>query len=1543
MKNISLLLFVFFSLNLFSQKEANIWYFGENGGLDFNTSPPQAIGDGQLSTREGCSSFSDANGDLLFYSDGTTVYDKNHNIMTYSDGRLANDLRGNSSSTQSGMIVPKPKSSTIFYLFTVDDNNGNNGFNYYTIDMTDGIGKLIDEDGDGVFYEDISSGLANSWTEKVTAVRGAQCNEFWVVSVVNNEFHSFLVSELGVRATPVVSRVANNVNDKRGYLKLSPDGSKLAIATQAEAAILYDFNNATGEVTDNPTFLINNLNQDGEPYGVEFSLDSKKLYISTSSGFRRNMSDNAVTYKLFQFDLTNPDIVGSKTIVHRQDAGSVDFPEGGFRGALQVGPDGRIYVTIPTAYEDAGADAPFIDIIENPTADAADVIFTKNAIRLVAGTFSTQGLPPFISSLLLPIEIIDIDTNTIINNDNLELCVGQDKTIGPEPVSGNNVVFEWRFDNGTTNDIISSDRLLNLTDLQLANSGNYSLKIELVDPCGDVTQYNGEFNMNVFEAAIATPLADIIECDDDRSGSNSYDFLVDTTPSILGSLDPTIFEVLYFDSFVAANDNVRDTNLPNIFDAVTGTTNLIYARVHNINAPFACYDIIDFSIIITDIPTPTQPSVYRLCDDDASGSDTDTISFFRLDTKDSEILGGISATDFNVSYHTSLSGAQTSATTDVIDKTTDHAVTVSQTIFVRVENVDNPNCSVISDDTTGSTFTSFELLVDPLPVVTNPAELIQCHNNPDLDTTVNLKLARINVSTNYTNETFEYYATEAAAIAGTPQITGASIESYPVIGTGEAWVRVISDQNCYRIAKIDITVNFSADLAYDKTFTICDDFLDIDGNDNANNDDTDGISTFDFSETENEIKAFFPAASRPDLDVFYYETESDRASSTNNINSEIANHRNNNDPSFANNQTIYIKIINNTNNGCTGTANVFLQVDTVPIANTLAKPLSFCDDFDSGSSDDGENINIDLRQTVNEILGTTQSETDFIVTYHTSQADASSGNAPILNDTNFRNTAPTGFVPGTVSRQTIYVRVEDRNKVPACFNDHLSFDIEITPLPELQNTIAAIEVCDVPTATDSDPRNRVAQNIDASIRNTDILNGRDPSIFSVRYYKSQTNALVDVDRIAIANLLDYENDPANTFFPLNVNSDEPGIETLFFVIYSSDTGCASEPFTLDIRIYPEPNVPVNINNYTDCDTDNNGLGNDTDGILENIAFSSKITEVLANYTTAEQSNFTVSFHENLVDAQTGNGALDTNAYQNNTNNQTIFVRVLNNQTGCVSDDLSFEIIVNALPSYDPLDLSQVACLNNLPLTLQVDNPLTGYNYSWVENQSGNEISTAQSVDIRAGGTYTLTVTDRVTLCNRTEMFDVIESEAATITSEHVAVIDETAEIFGNNFSITINDTPGILGIGDYEYALLDEQGNFVYGYQDTFVFDQLSGGFYKILVRDKNGCDENGIPASLVVPVVEFPDFFTPNGDGVNDTWNLKGTNSNYYPSSEIYIYNRFGKVIAKVDLSEQGWDGTYNGKRLPSDDYWVSIKLVPFDTTKKTIFKTGNLSLIRK
>ena len=114
MKNI-FYIFIFLSFSSFSQNEGNIWYFGQNAGLDFNSGVPVALTDGQLNTLEGCASIADNNGDLLFYTDGSIVYNKNHTVMPNCFGLL-----GNSSSAQSAIIVKKPGSLTVYYLFTVD-------------------------------------------------------------------------------------------------------------------------------------------------------------------------------------------------------------------------------------------------------------------------------------------------------------------------------------------------------------------------------------------------------------------------------------------------------------------------------------------------------------------------------------------------------------------------------------------------------------------------------------------------------------------------------------------------------------------------------------------------------------------------------------------------------------------------------------------------------------------------------------------------------------------------------------------------------------------------------------------------------------------------------------------------------------------------------------------------------------------------------------------------------------------------------------------------------------------------------------------------------------------------------------------------------------------------------------------------------------------------------------------------------------------------------------------------------------------------------
>ena len=145
MKKILLIVSLILWVNLSAQNEAANWYFGQNAGIQFDDSGNLigSIDGGQLSTLEGCTSISDTNGNLLFYTDGTLVYNRNHQLMPNGTG-----LFGDSSSTQSALVVPLPGSDTIYYIFTVDTfiggPNPDNGFNYSMVDMTldGGLGDI---------------------------------------------------------------------------------------------------------------------------------------------------------------------------------------------------------------------------------------------------------------------------------------------------------------------------------------------------------------------------------------------------------------------------------------------------------------------------------------------------------------------------------------------------------------------------------------------------------------------------------------------------------------------------------------------------------------------------------------------------------------------------------------------------------------------------------------------------------------------------------------------------------------------------------------------------------------------------------------------------------------------------------------------------------------------------------------------------------------------------------------------------------------------------------------------------------------------------------------------------------------------------------------------------------------------------------------------------------------------------------------------------------------------------------------------------------
>ena len=1463
MKKFLPFLLLIFTINSFSQKEANFWYFGNNAALDFNSGDPVPVTGSQLNTTEGCSSFSDADGNLLFYvgaptpnTTNLTIWNKNNQPMPRGVG-----LQGDASSSQAALTIPAPGKPDIYYLFTVGAPSSNNqGFWYYTVDMTKDNG-LGDIDSGPVLLSknpDTGADLSFTWSEKVTAVRAKECNEFWVISLTGNTFYSYKVDENGVESTPFRSTLSNfSNNDARGYLKVSPDGTKIVSANMVGGTFLLDFNDETGEITNSRLLDLSGNNG----YGVEFSLTSNVLYVSTGE-FSNNSQEI-----LFQFDvsLSNiDDINNSRYTVHTYT---------NTRGALQMGPDGKIYWTSNASNN--------ISVIKRPDILGAGSNYSHQSVFLGNGVTASQGMPPFISSLLLPVELKDSDTNEIVNNKDLQYCTGESKTIVPDQNAidgGTDITYEWY--KGTTQ--VSIDPALTLSNLVVFDQGQYSLIIKLTDECGNLAQYNAKFKIEVYETTTANQPENINFCDTDNDGFNTFNLDNLKTNEILNGANPSIFEVFYYTSLDDANNNLNP-----ISNSYTNTTafssQIIYARVQNIRAPNACFDIIDFSLTVSQLPIPQATSEYALCDNTSVGSDTDGfIDDFILSTKDAEILGNLDANQYNVTYHLNQSDADSNL--NPIPKDTNYTNTTanSQAIFVRVENKDNIACF--------DTSVSFNLIVNKLPTVTNTVDLLQCDDNSDLISTFNLTEAEISISDNPTNdETFLYFETEADANAGTPEV--ADKLRYPVNAIGEAWVRTVSIDGCFRITKINLSVDFAGDVPYDKEFpAVCDDFLDREGNDNDNNDDTDGVTNFDFSEANEEILAFFPATIRADLEVSYYETSNDRTTVINEI-PDISDYRNTDYPSNINRQTIYFRIVNKNNNNCNGIGELYLRTNSVPLAEEVNN-LESCDDNFDGNSSNGIIQNFNLESQTATILGS-QDPADFTVTYHTSALEANSGNNPLSSP--FENTIRDS--------QTIFVRVTNNNT--SCFTDHTTFNVIVNPLP-IVNFVDDIEVCD--DTSDGSARNGFSQSIDLEGQTAGILGSQDPTNISVTYHRSLSDAQSGTNSLVSP----YEN-------------IIPNRETIYVRVLNSVTGCTNGISNFDVIINPEPTFEA-VSNLSYCDDAQDG--DDTNGIIQSIDLESQIPGLLG--AAQDPDDFNVTFHLSATDASSGDNLLDS-PYTNSNSTETIFVRIQNKRTSCINDDATFDIIVNPLPDFN-VTSPQIVCLNILPLNIAVENPQDVYSYRWI-NENGEVISTNDNVDVSIGGIYSVTATmTNGTNCARTRTIQVNESIIASFTEDDVTIIEDS-----DNNSISINNVNGNLGIGQYEFALEDEDGNNIRNYQDDPLFENLDGGIYNILVQDKNGC---GV-AELLVSLVTYPKFFTPNNDGNNDAWILKGANLEFYPESDISIFNRFGKLVAKIPIDSQGWDGTYNGKLLPSDDYWFTITLIDrFNNQKK---KTGHFSLLRR
>ena len=153
-------------------------------------------------------------------------------------------------------------------------------------------------------------------------------------------------------------------------------------------------------------------------------------------------------------------------------------------------------------------------------------------------------------------------------------------------------------------------------------------------------------------------------------------------------------------------------------------------------------------------------------------------------------------------------------------------------------------------------------------------------------------------------------------------------------------------------------------------------------------------------------------------------------------------------------------------------------------------------------------------------------------------------------------------------------------------------------------------------------------------------------------------------------------------------------------------------------------------------------------------------------------------------------------------------------------------------------------------------------------------------------------------------------------------------------TITLNTKNNNLRLENYEFLLDDE----FFDFQDDPFFNHVSSGFHTIYIRDKNGYLSTKIDVS-VTGYSKF--FFTPNNGGFNDTWKIIGVNEKLYLSSNIYIFDRFGKLIIQIDPKGAGWNGLYKGKQIPSTDYWFSVELI--DSNGNIKIRKDHFGLIRR
>ncbi|HCQ13085.1 T9SS type B sorting domain-containing protein [Flavobacterium sp.] len=594
------------------------------------------------------------------------------------------------------------------------------------------------------------------------------------------------------------------------------------------------------------------------------------------------------------------------------------------------------------------------------------------------------------------------------------------------------------------------------------------------------------------------------------------------------------------------------------------------------------------------------------------------------------------------------------------------------------------------------------------------------------------------------------------------------------------------------------------------------------------------------------------------VETFTYFTSS-AAANTNNTALLIA------DPLAytSSNATVWVRVQNG--NGCFRVVQLNLVVSITQLPPTFSRSLFVCDDYVDAVNDDRDGISsFNFSSVTTAIQAQLPTTSAYTINYYRNEADAlaefdTSGVSLAITDiTNYRNI-------GYPNTQQIWVRV-DSNLDNACYGlgPYLTLTVEALPTAYPVNATNTIRACD-------DDHDGIF-GFDTSTLEATILNGQTNAF--VRYFDASGNPLNPLPNPFVVN--------TSTSITVRVINNTT----------STTTGACFDEETIQFIVDDLPQIfPLAANQLTFCDDEINPA--DQDGIL-NIDTTTILPTILQGQTGLD---ITFTLEDGTV--------LTSLPPTFTTGTQDVILTLTNplNPSCPVSTTLNF--VVNPVPKIELVG-RELVCTNLPAFTVTFNagildgTPPSDYDFQWFLNGTPLLNQTNYSITVNTEGIYSVQVTN-ANGCSRTKVIEVVASDIASI--QNIEVVD----------LVDINTIEVIVtGSGDYVYSLDDE-----YSYQESNFFNNVPMGLHIVYIKDVNGC---GVVQKLV-SVLGIPKYFTPNGDGIHDTWNIKGANSQFYPNSIIYIFDRFGKLIKQIKPFGPGWDGMYNGNPAPSDDYWFDIK----------------------